>query len=214
MQSSLQRVIAPWAVAFPRAPGSSPSLAPRARRCLSSMPDALPFVSAWRTTPNPLARELVIPESMPLLPCEDTVLRFQIPAAPGSMAEVMAASPVVAKLMTIECVSELLLTANRVTVNVQEDALWDSVGPEVANTVMEAVKCGPVSQSALRKLIEIGEAATTSAAAPWEPGSVEEEIVEVLELHIRPYVVRVHTQKSNRDLRLINELRAQTFMRG
>ena len=152
----------------------------------------------WKATPNPLARELVLPDGKALLPNDTTVLRFQ--KRPMRLVDVVV-PPVVDRLVTMPGVDEVLLSADRVTVNVEDGAKWDAVGPQVSQIVSEALQSGPtaVPESALDALRSLaGATDETSAAGAWPEGSVEAEICDVLETHIRPYV-----REDGGDLRFI-----------
>ena len=150
----------------------------------------------WRSTPNPLARELVLAPGKLLLPHDDAVLRLQkqpvFEVAQAFEAALSNASPLVGKLVGVEDVDEVLLGADRVTVKICDlHGSWDDVGPRVKEIVREALRCGPMPASALAELHELLGAEATGAGGPaaaWPAGSVEAEIVDVLEAHIRPYV--------------------------
>ena len=150
----------------------------------------------WRATPNPLARELVLAPGKLLLPHDDAVLRLQkqpvFEVAQAFEAALSNASPLVGKLVGVEDVDEVLLGADRVTVKICDlHGSWDDVGPRVKEIVREALRCGPMPASALAELHELLGAEATGAGGPaaaWPAGSVEAEIVDVLEAHIRPYV--------------------------
>ena len=76
----------------------------------------------WRSTPNPLARELVLAPGKLLLPHDDAVLRLQkqpvFEVAQAFEAALSNASPLVGKLVSVEDVDEVLLGADRVTVKI------------------------------------------------------------------------------------------------
>ena len=80
--------------------------------------------------------------------------------------------------------SEVLLAGASVTVNAETSAAWTHLVPQTSAILTEALHCGPVSPKAVQALAEL--AGTCSAA--WPAGSVEAEIVEVLDVHVRPYV--------------------------
>ena len=118
-------------------------------RSLTALPRRLrltPIRSArllhWKATPNPLARELVLPDGKALLPNDTTVLRFQ--KRPMRLVDVVV-PPVVDRLVTMPGVDEVLLSADRVTVNVEDGAKWDAVGPQVSQIVSEALQSGPTA---------------------------------------------------------------------
>lgn len=140
---------------------------------------------SWRATPNPLAREIVLPPgSVPLLSQQDLVLRFQ--KRPLDLPAVSEASKFVASIVSVDAVSEVLLKADRVTINVEDDASWNAVVPEISKLVSEAARCGSLPDAAVARLSEL--AGTVEVPGGWAEGSVEAEIAEVLELHVRPHV--------------------------
>ena len=130
------------------------------------------------------------------MPHDDAVLRLQkqpvFEVAQAFEAALSNASPLVGKLVGVEDVDEVLLGADRVTVKICDlHGSWDDVGPRVKEIVREALRCGPMPASALAELHELLGAEATGAGGPaaaWPAGSVEAEIVDVLEAHIRPYV--------------------------
>ena len=135
-----------------------------------------------RPTPNPLAREFRLPGKQ-LFSAPDIVLRFQPSNLP--MKDLEAVSPLAAKLVSLEHVSEILLTSEGVTVNVDHGAYWEDVTPRVTKIVQNALNCGPVTESAMHQLAEL---AGGNASAVWPDCSVEADIVDILEMHIRPHV--------------------------
>ena len=61
--------------------------------------------------------------------------------APDVLVDVVV-PPVVDRLVTMPGVDEVLLSADRVTVNVEDGAKWDAAGPQVSQIVSEALQAG------------------------------------------------------------------------
>ena len=108
-------------------------------------------------------------------------------SAAGLCTGLTAASPAVAKLVETDDVSEVLIASDRVTINVDADDVWDATVPKVTSIVSEALRCGPVPASALSRLSSLADAAEASLES-WPEGSVEADIFETLETHVRPHV--------------------------
>ena len=151
----------------------SPAIRSRARRLLHV---------AIRSTPNPLAKEFV--PAVPLLPRPDVVLRLQ--RSRLDRAELHETAPLAAKLVGMEHVSEVLLATDRVTINAEHVSAWDAIEQQTTAIISEALQCGPMPETAVQALGELVGGATRNMA--WPEGSVEAEIVDVLEVHVRPYV--------------------------
>jgi len=134
-----------------------------------------------RATPNPLAREFVMPHNVPIL-TRDVVLRLQV----GQLAEVRDVSPTAARLLGLRSVSEILMASDRVTVNVDSEESLTDVQTSVASILESALSCGPLPESSIDKLVSL--TGGNGLCAHWPIGSVEAEIVDVLEAHVRPYV--------------------------
>lgn len=127
------------------------------------------------------------------------VLRLQADAMIKHHAELSAKFPAAAELLQIGSVSEVLFGHDRVTVNLEPGHVhkWDQLSGEISGIVSRAVK-QPISQADLECLASLTGTTNEALDAAWEDGSVESEIVEVLESHIRPYI-----REDGGDLRFI-----------
>ena len=148
----------------------------------------------WRKTPNPRARELLLRKGTSLLPQSERGLAIRLQVADPVLHE---ASPALSELLEVESVSEILVSHDRCTVVLEPGYVWDHFSRRISTLVQKAI-AQPMDQSDVQRLSALAGATHESLNASWEDGSVESEIVEALELHIRPYV-----REDGGDLRFI-----------
>lgn len=151
----------------------------------------------WRSTPNPRAQELIFPAGRKLFLRSDAVLRLQATSPVSTSEALRMVSPPLAELMQIDAISEVLLGHDRITINLEPGFKFDDFSLRISEVVCEAIE-QPMSEAGLARLSALTGTTHSTADASWDDGSVESEIVEVLELHIRPYV-----REDGGDLRFI-----------
>ena len=102
----------------------------------------------------------------------------------------MAASPLTATILGLDCVSEVLLAPDAITVNVDRDDDWATVDGAVAAAIEDALAGGSSAAAVpdVALLCELGSIGHDADEGEWAEGSVEAGIAEALEAHIRPYV--------------------------
>ena len=91
-----------------------------------------------RATPNPSAKEFFAPGT-PLLSQPGVVLRLQ--AGRHGAAELQSASPLAAKLVALDGVSEVLLATDSVTLNAAHGGDWETLEPQASSIIAEALLC-------------------------------------------------------------------------
>jgi len=96
-----------------------------------------------------------------------------------------ADSPLAAAIFKVKGVSEVLLASKHVTVTKSPTADWDDVGPNVELVISQFYAAG---LSALKEGVVEREAMEAKAKAVPEAGSLEEQIVELLEERVKPFV--------------------------
>jgi Fe-S cluster biogenesis protein NfuA len=171
-----------------------------ARRLLSTAVDSEAAASLflnWRRTPNPRARELLLRASRKLLPRSESGRVIRLQASDPVVSDASPALAALSELLQVEPVSEVLVAYDRITVNLEPTYSWDQYSRRISNLVQRVLE-QPMDSSDVQHLTAQAGATHESVDASWEDGSVEAEIVETLELHIRP-----HVREDGGDLRFI-----------
>ncbi len=143
---------------------------------------------ARKRTPNPTAVTFV-PKFVDLLPTAGelgAVCRFRADDLDSSREALYTASPLVASMLQVGSVTEVLLSAESLTVNVENERDWESVGPAVTE-LMEAHLGDRQHACSPELLMELGGAGYDDELA-WGGDSIEAQISQLLDEHIVPYV--------------------------
>ena len=98
------------------------------------------------------------------------------------------ASPLADDLCRIDGVTEVLMSADDVTVNVASQSDWETIGPQVHSILNERLAGGVAPPVDLDLLAELGSVVDGSGGGGWAEDSVEYAICETLEERIRPFV--------------------------
>mmetsp|Transcript_109731 Transcript_109731/g.305294 ORF Transcript_109731/g.305294 Transcript_109731/m.305294 type:complete len:255 (+) Transcript_109731:2-766(+) len=93
-----------------------------------------------------------------------------------------ADSPLAAAIFKVKGVSEVLLAPQHVTVTKTPSVDWDLVQPNIELVIGQFYAAG-------LKVVKDG-VAERDVATSWEPGSIEAQIVELLEERVRPFVMQ------------------------
>ena len=81
-----------------------------------------------------------------------------------------------------------MLTAEHVAVNVTDPGHWEAATPLISSTISAALQsaAAPDGEAAVTAR---GSVQSAAAETVWEEGSIEAAVDEVLQAHIRPYVL-------------------------
>ena len=146
---------------------------------------------AVEATPNPKSMKF-LPQNRLVIEADeggDVGTCWSFRAAVHDVDSVREGAPLAADILDLEYVDEVMLTPTSITVNVTRVSHWTDVKPAILEIVEEAYDAQLYNPFSIIENAELAKAVGTSGSeVAWAPGSLESEIEDVLDSHIRPFV--------------------------